>query len=198
MSLTTRQDLIEAAAKGSRISQMDCAIALQHFLEMIPRALMLIKANCGNGAVELRGFGTFHTKIRKSRPAQNPRTLEKVMLPRRRVMLFRPSPILIQALKKSKGVKPSFSQSDRVREPILFELDVKGIRAIVHRHHYAPGKWLLSCDDLGLERFEMKSEKIEIAKTQALEKLASVLAKKMLLYQAIFAKIAKLTKGTEL
>ncbi|HMA68886.1 MAG TPA: HU family DNA-binding protein [Candidatus Mcinerneyibacterium sp.] len=45
-----------------------------------------------NDSVELRGFGTFKTKIRKARTARNPHTGEQIEVPRKKVPYFKPSP----------------------------------------------------------------------------------------------------------
>jgi DNA-binding protein HU-beta/integration host factor subunit beta len=42
-----------------------------------------------NKTIEIRGFGTFYTRLRKPRPARNPKTGEVVPLQRRRVPLFK-------------------------------------------------------------------------------------------------------------
>jgi len=44
-----------------------------------------------NDSVELRGFGTFKTKIRKARTARNPHTGEQIEVPRKKVPYFKPS-----------------------------------------------------------------------------------------------------------
>ena len=42
------------------------------------------------GRTELRNFGVFQVKRRKARQARNPRTGEKVMVPERLVVTFKP------------------------------------------------------------------------------------------------------------
>jgi integration host factor subunit beta len=42
------------------------------------------------GRTELRSFGVFQVKRRKARQARNPRTGEKVMVPERLVVTFKP------------------------------------------------------------------------------------------------------------
>jgi nucleoid DNA-binding protein len=55
------------------------------FLNAVKRAL----ANGEN--IEIRGFGTFKIRRRKSRMARNPRTGEAVKVPARMVPVFKPS-----------------------------------------------------------------------------------------------------------
>ena len=49
-------------------------------------------------AVELRGLGTLEPRARKARTMRNPRTLEPVDVPARRVIFFRPSGKLKMAI----------------------------------------------------------------------------------------------------
>jgi nucleoid DNA-binding protein len=50
--------------------------------------------------VELRGFGTFETKIRESKKAINPRTKEVLSVPRHAVPIFRPGKEIKQLVKE--------------------------------------------------------------------------------------------------
>lgn len=43
-----------------------------------------------DGRVELRGFGTFYTKLRKARERRNLNTGEMFQVPAKRVLFFRP------------------------------------------------------------------------------------------------------------
>jgi len=82
----TKQDLIHEASKSSGHSQTETRVIAEQFMQVITELL-----DEGN-SVEIRGFGTFYTKVRKPRPARNPRTGEICPLGRRRVALFRFSP----------------------------------------------------------------------------------------------------------
>jgi nucleoid DNA-binding protein len=50
--------------------------------------------------IELRGFGTFETKIRESKKAINPRTKEVVSVPKHAVPIFKPGKELKQLVKE--------------------------------------------------------------------------------------------------
>jgi len=80
---TTKQDLILAVSRYTGLTQTDTKIVVEEFLESI--CTLLEKGN----VIELRGFGTFYTKVRKARPARNPKTGDVVPLPRRVVPLFK-------------------------------------------------------------------------------------------------------------
>lgn len=83
----TKADLVEqvADAIGPGVTKKDCALVVDAFLNAVKRAL-------GNGEnIEIRGFGTFKVRKRKSRMARNPRTGEPVKVPARYVPVFKAS-----------------------------------------------------------------------------------------------------------
>ena len=83
----TKADLVEQVtdAIGPGITKKDCALVVDAFLN----ALKLAVVEGDN--IEIRGFGTFKVKHRKSRMARNPRTGEPVQVPSRAVPIFKPS-----------------------------------------------------------------------------------------------------------
>jgi len=80
---TTKHDLIVAVSKKTGLTQADSKIVVEELLETIAQILSTGRS------IEIRGFGTFYSKIRKPRPARNPKTGEVVPLPRRVVPLFK-------------------------------------------------------------------------------------------------------------
>ncbi|MGE0355215.1 MAG: HU family DNA-binding protein [Gemmatimonadales bacterium] len=87
----TKADLVErvtesiARTSGPMISKKDCARVVDAFLDAIKEAL---KAQHN---IEVRGFGTFKIRRRKTRMARNPRTGEPVEVAARPVPVFKPS-----------------------------------------------------------------------------------------------------------
>lgn len=87
----TKADLVEkvtatiARTAGPMISKKDCGRVVDAFLEAVKEAL----ANQNN--IEIRGFGTFKIRMRKTRMARNPRTGEPVEVAARPVPVFKPS-----------------------------------------------------------------------------------------------------------
>jgi nucleoid DNA-binding protein len=79
----TKQDLVQEAAKSSGRPQLEIKEVAEQFMQLVGEHLALEKT------IEIRGFGTFYTKVRKPRPARNPRTGEICPLGRRKVALFR-------------------------------------------------------------------------------------------------------------
>ena len=87
----TKADLVErvtaqiAQTAGPMISKKDCARVVDAFLDAIKEALRDGKN------IEVRGFGTFKIRKRKTRMARNPRTGEPVEVAARPVPVFKPS-----------------------------------------------------------------------------------------------------------
>lgn len=57
------------------------------------------------GRIELRNFGVFQVKKRKERTARNPRTGEKVFVPERYVVSFKPGRGMEERIGKAKMTK---------------------------------------------------------------------------------------------
>ena len=87
----TKADLVEqvtaamARTAGPLISKKDCARVVDAFLDAIKLALK------EQQNIEVRGFGTFKIRKRKTRMARNPRTGEPVEVAARPVPVFKPS-----------------------------------------------------------------------------------------------------------
>jgi integration host factor beta subunit len=83
--LMTKADIVDEIAERTGLTKKDVADTVDEFLEAVSRALAAGKH------IEIRGFGTFKVKDRKSRLARNPRTGESVPVPPRRVPVFKVS-----------------------------------------------------------------------------------------------------------
>jgi nucleoid DNA-binding protein len=83
VSNATKHDLIVDVSKSTGLTQADTKIVVEELLGAIAEILESGKN------IEIRGFGTFYTKIRKPRPARNPKTGEVVPLLKRVVPLFK-------------------------------------------------------------------------------------------------------------
>ncbi|HXB27169.1 MAG TPA: HU family DNA-binding protein [Gemmatimonadaceae bacterium] len=87
----TKADLVEhvtthiAQTAGPMISKKDCARVVDSFLDAIKQALQEQRN------IEVRGFGTFKIRQRKTRMARNPRTGAPVEVSARPVPVFKPS-----------------------------------------------------------------------------------------------------------
>ncbi len=87
----TKADLVEkvtasiARTAGPMISKKDCARVVDAFLDAIKLSLS------DQHNIEIRGFGTFKIRRRKTRMARNPRTGDPVEVAARPVPVFKPS-----------------------------------------------------------------------------------------------------------
>jgi len=80
----TKADIVDQIAERTGLTKKDVAETVDNFLNAVARAL-------ANGHhIEIRGFGTFKVKDRKSRLARNPRTGEAVKVKKTSVPKFRP------------------------------------------------------------------------------------------------------------
>lgn len=81
----TKADLVEKVAERTGLTRTDVSVVVDSFLDTVKKTLE------GGNNIEIRGFGTFKIKLRKSRKARNPRTGEVVPVPDRKVPVFKPS-----------------------------------------------------------------------------------------------------------
>lgn len=79
----TKKELVNRIADSSKQTKVVVKDIVQQFLDEIVREL-----SAGN-RLEFREFGVFEVKERAARTAQNPRTLEKVEVPAKRVVKFK-------------------------------------------------------------------------------------------------------------
>ena len=86
----TKADLIEQVheAIGPGVTKRDCATVVNAFLNAVKGAVVQGKH------IEIRGFGTFEVRERRTRMARNPRTGDPVRVPERKVPVFKPSRLL--------------------------------------------------------------------------------------------------------
>src|SRR5271163_3072239 len=82
--VVTKKELAKAIADELGISPVVALQSVQRTFDGITKALVQ------EGRIELRNFGVFEVKKRKPRKARNPRTGEKVTVPARMVVTFKP------------------------------------------------------------------------------------------------------------
>ncbi len=83
MATITKKELVNRIAEKTGQTKVVTKDIIQMFLDEIIREL-------GQGnRLEFREFGVFEIKSRAARRAQNPRTLEKVSVPAKKVVKFK-------------------------------------------------------------------------------------------------------------
>ena len=80
----TKRDIAKAIAEKTGLSQLQTKEIVQGTFDAIVKTLV------ANRRVELRNFGIFAIKKRSAHNARNPRTGEKVFVPERFVVTFKP------------------------------------------------------------------------------------------------------------
>jgi nucleoid DNA-binding protein len=80
----TKKDIILKVSDDTNLKQTDVKRVVQKTFDCIIEALIR------GEKIELRNFGVFKIKQRKSRTGRNPRTGEVVPVPPRKVVVFKP------------------------------------------------------------------------------------------------------------
>jgi integration host factor subunit beta len=81
----TKAELVDQITNDTGLNRRDTVAIVNLIMENIGRAL------AAGDKVELRGFGSFKVKSRRSRLARNPRTGDAVDVPAKRVPYFKAS-----------------------------------------------------------------------------------------------------------
>ena len=84
----TKKDIVLKVASETGLKQLDVKRVVQRSLDAIVESL------ARGETVELRNFGIFKVKSRKGRTGRNPRTGEKVPVPPKRVVTFKPGLVM--------------------------------------------------------------------------------------------------------
>jgi len=85
----TKRDMIVKISEETGLTQIDVRAVVQRALDLITETL------CEGTTVEFRNFGVFEVQERKSRVGRNPKKPEEtVVIPRRRVVKFKPGRIM--------------------------------------------------------------------------------------------------------
>lgn len=79
-----KQDIVNRVAGDVQLTKSKSEIAVENVLEALKRALKR------GERIELRGFGVFSVKDRKTGVGRNPRTGEQVPIPKGKSIRFKP------------------------------------------------------------------------------------------------------------
>lgn len=82
---TTKADLVEEVIKSTKLGRKESEMVVETVFDSIISALQ------GGQKIEIRGFGSFRTRDRRGRIGRNPKTGEKVDVPKKRIPFFKPS-----------------------------------------------------------------------------------------------------------
>jgi len=89
----TKKDIILRVSDETKLKQIDVKRVVQKTFDCI------IESLARGEKIELRNFGVFKIKQRKSRTGRNPRTGQVVPVPPRKVVVFKPGLEMKQKIK---------------------------------------------------------------------------------------------------
>ncbi len=88
----TKADIVEKVAEQCEISKKDS-------IDMVESVFNALKTTLENGEdIKISGFGKFEVKNKHERKGRNPQTGESIIIDARRILSFKPSIILKNAV----------------------------------------------------------------------------------------------------
>lgn len=110
MPTITKKQMIDRIAQKTAQKRVVVKKTVQKFLQEV-----ILELGKGN-RLEFRDFGIFEIRERKRRVAQNPKTLERVDVPPKKVVRFKVGRLLRRSLEGSKGSSSNAGSSDSLAE----------------------------------------------------------------------------------
>jgi len=99
----TKSDLIDEVVKVSSLSKKQAETIVNTLFASITDALQR------DDKIELRGFGSFRVRRRRSRQGRNPKTGDRVDVPEKRIPYFKPGKELKDLINDDSDGKPARS-----------------------------------------------------------------------------------------
>jgi nucleoid DNA-binding protein len=90
----TKKEIVKQISERIGLTQLKTKDIVQQTFDAIVDTLLEV------GRIELRNFGVFEVKQRKARKARNPRTNEKVEVPAKNVVTFKPGKEMEERVRK--------------------------------------------------------------------------------------------------
>lgn len=91
----TRADIVESLVREVGLTRQDSSDYLEEVLEMVCEELV------SDRSVKLARFGNFVVRRKNARVGRNPKTGEEAPITARRVVTFKPSPLMRQKVETS-------------------------------------------------------------------------------------------------
>ena len=79
-----KADLVNGAAKAAGVTKTQAAVAVEALFEAVKKALLREER------IELRGFGVFEVKSKKTGVGRNPKTGDEMPIPPGKAIRFKP------------------------------------------------------------------------------------------------------------
>jgi integration host factor subunit beta len=101
----TKADLVEEVIRVAVLSKKDAENVVNTVFSQILEALK------SDDKIELRGFGSFRVRRRRSRLGRNPKTGDRVDVPSKRIPYFKPGKELRDLINDHEPARPASSES---------------------------------------------------------------------------------------
>jgi integration host factor subunit beta len=101
----TKKEIVKQISERIGLTQLKTKEIVQQTFDAIVETLLEV------GRIELRNFGVFEVKQRKARKARNPRTGERVDVPPKNVVTFKPGKEMEEKVRQMTNV-PEFADDD--------------------------------------------------------------------------------------
>ena len=95
----TRADIVDTLQQEAGLTRQECSNFLEQVLEIVCKELV------EDRAVKLARFGNFVVRKKNARVGRNPKTGKEAQITARRVVTFRPSPLMRQRVETSLSQK---------------------------------------------------------------------------------------------
>jgi integration host factor subunit beta len=102
----TKKEIVKKISEDIGLTQLKTKDIVQRTLDAIIQTLV------SEGRIELRNFGVFEVKKRAPRKARNPRTGDKVYVPSKNVVTFKPGKEMEELVRKMDPAKLPFEEAD--------------------------------------------------------------------------------------
>jgi integration host factor subunit beta len=104
--IVTKKEIVKKISDDIGLTQLKTKEIVQLTLDAIIQTLV------AEGRIELRNFGVFEVKRRAPRKARNPRTGDKVYVPSKNVVTFKPGKEMEELVRKIDPSKLSLLEED--------------------------------------------------------------------------------------
>ena len=94
IAIVTKKEIVKKISEDIGLTQLKTKDIVQRTLDAIIQTLV------SEGRIELRNFGVFEVKKRAPRKARNPRTGDKVFVPAKNVVTFKPGKEMEELVRK--------------------------------------------------------------------------------------------------
>jgi nucleoid DNA-binding protein len=108
----TKKEIVKQIAERCKLTQLQTKEIVQQTFDAIVETLLEV------GRIELRNFGVFEVKQRKARKARNPRTGDRVDVPPKNVVTFKPGKEMEERVRQMTHVPAYVEEADEEAEEV--------------------------------------------------------------------------------